>query len=58
MTRKEMFRKAIAEASRKDAPVKAVERNPDVLIKRECTHRECAGLSKCKQGQSYGGVDV
>jgi hypothetical protein len=58
MTKKEMFRKAVIEAARTEPPKKSVERNPDVLVKRECTHRDCAGLSKCKQARSYGGMDV
>ncbi len=56
MTKKEMFRKLIAEQSRNETPAKAVER-PVVLIKRECSHRECATLPKCGKTQSYGGID-
>jgi hypothetical protein len=31
---------------------------PQVLIKRECAHRECSGLSKCKQSYRIGGIDT
>ena len=54
---KKMFRQQIAEQERNERPVKAIERNPDVLVKRECTHRECAGLSKCQKDRNYGGID-
>ena len=54
---RKMFQKLIAERSKSDQPLKASERNPDVLVKRECAHRECAGLSKCQKDRNYGGID-
>jgi hypothetical protein len=55
--RKELFRKLINEQVKRESPIKAAEHNPDILIKKECSHRECAGLSKCSEDRNYNGID-
>lgn len=54
-SRKELFRTLIEGCT---VAVTPPPHNPDVLVKRECTHRECSKLSKCSKEQKCGGIDV